>query len=97
MGFEKEYGELVDKLLSFSLPLTIATIYAGWFENEISRKKVNSALCIFDDVIYRIGFRYGLLVLDLREICYEEAHFTQTIEPSAEGGRRIAMVLSQSV
>ena len=56
-----------------------------------------TGLVLFNDVITRAAFAHGLPVLDLRLICDEDADFANPIEPSAQGGDKIAAAIARLV
>ncbi len=95
--FKEQYTALIARLLQTGLPLLICTIYEGFFDNPVIQKKVNTALCVFNDVIIRTAFRNSLEILDLRDVCCNPEHFTSIIEPSGAGGERIAESLWERI
>jgi hypothetical protein len=54
------------------------------------QKIATAALRAFNDAIIRQAVAHGLPFLDLRLICSERADYANEIEPSVEGGRKIA-------
>ena len=44
----------------------------------------------FNDSIYRIGSKYNIEVLELREIFVTSEDYANPIEPSHEGGQKFA-------
>ena len=73
-----------------SLPLTICTIYNGSFPDREYQRLASTALVIFNDVILRTGFEFGLTVIDLRFVCSLPEDYANPIEPSSKGGAKIA-------
>jgi hypothetical protein len=51
---------------------------------------IKSALALFNDRITRAAFSRGLPLIDLRLICNEEGDYANPIEPSVQGGAKIA-------
>jgi hypothetical protein len=49
-----------------------------------------NALMMFNDVILRTAFERGVPVIDLRLVCTEPSDYANPIEPSGQGGRKIA-------
>ena len=45
---------------------------------------------VFNDIVYSIGKKFGVDVLELREIFTESADYANPIEPSHIGGRKLA-------
>lgn len=55
------------------------------------------ALMMFNDVILRTAFERGLSVIDLRLVCTEQEDYANPIEPSGQGGRKIADAIARAV
>ena len=91
--FEADYRSAVRPVLDRGLPVTICTIYNGAFEdpNEAARARV--ALMLFNDVILRVAFEHRASVIDLRLVCSERADYANPIEPSGQGGMKIAKAI----
>jgi hypothetical protein len=56
-----------------------------------------AGLTVFNDCIVRAAFANGLPLLDLRLICTEEVDYANQIEPSAQGGEKIARAIAEFV
>ena len=48
---------------------------------------------VFNDVILRAGFEFGLPIIDLRFICSVADDYANPIEPSSIGGAKIARAI----
>jgi len=48
---------------------------------------------VFNDCIIRAAFVHGLPLLDLRFVCTEAEDYANPIEPSAQGGEKIAAAI----
>lgn len=94
--FSAEYHRLICELREFGLPLTVCTIYDAVPGLDAAE---TAGLCIFNDVITRTAFMFGLTLVDLRSICREAADYAEIspIEPSACGGGKIARAIVESV
>jgi hypothetical protein len=91
--FSKRYEAMVDAVVAAGVPAAVCTIYDANFpppEGPI----VTSALCLFNDVITRAAFRRGLPLIDLRLICDDPADYANPIEPSVQGGAKIATAIA---
>lgn len=88
-SFERGYRRMVDAVLRRPLATALCTIYNGMLEPERAAI-ARTALTLFNDVILRAGIAHALPMIDLRLVCCEPAHYANPIEPSGEGGRRIA-------
>lgn len=91
--FETSYRSMLREYGALGKPLAICTIYHGNFPDEEYRKRVATALAVFNDVIIRAAIDFRLPVLDLRTICNRAEDFANPIEPSSHGGAKIASAI----
>ena len=87
--FEIDYARLLDLLAGRGLPLVVCTVYDGNLAED-ERKAARAALAIFDDAIQRTARARGLPVIELRHVCTEPGDYANPIEPSVQGGAKIA-------
>jgi hypothetical protein len=95
--FGASYRRMVDAVLRQGLPVALCTIYEGRFEDPLEQRLVATGLTVFNDVITRESFARGLSLIDLRLICNAPADYANPIEPSAQGGDKIATVITELV
>ena len=88
--FERRYRGMLTGVLAQGLPTAICTIYYPRFPDAGLQKIAVPALAVFNDCIIRAAFAYAIPLLDLRFICTEEGDYANPIEPSAQGGEKIA-------
>jgi hypothetical protein len=93
--FEEGYLNAVAKVLQRPLPTTICTIYNGALAGDEARL-ARIALMTFNDVVLRTAFEHSLDVIDLRAVCDEARDYANPIEPSGEGGRKIARAIART-
>jgi GDSL-like Lipase/Acylhydrolase family len=93
--FEIAYRQAIIHAAAVGAPLTVCTIYNGNFAPPLAAV-TRVALAPFNDVILRVAFERGLSVIDLRLICTEAADYANPIEPSGQGGAKIARAIAQS-
>ena len=95
-AFRRDYRRMLNVLLSRRTPLALATIYDGVPGLDPA---LRTALAPFNDVILREAVAHRLPVLDLRLVCAEPGDYAAVspIEPSAQGGARIAHAIAQLV
>ena len=90
----KNYEAIVEKLTEFRATPLLCTIYEGDLvgsdEFDSIAESARSMVSFFNDSIYRIGSRYNLDVLDLREIFVTSEDYANPIEPSHKGGKKFA-------
>ena len=94
--FRSNYKKLVRTLLASELPLSICTVYDSVPGLELPEI---AGLCAFNDVITRIAFENSASLIDLRIICNERHDYSDVspIEPSSNGGLKIARAISNAV
>ncbi|MBI4748520.1 MAG: SGNH/GDSL hydrolase family protein [Acidobacteria bacterium] len=88
--FEIDYLEMLTAAQSFKCPVAVCTVYNPRFPDPKWQQAVLATLALFNDCIVRCAVRINIPVIDLRMVCTEETDFTNAIEPSAQGGRKIA-------
>ncbi|MBI0535820.1 SGNH/GDSL hydrolase family protein [Roseomonas sp. KE2513] len=88
--FRQDYRAMLDAVLARGLPTALCTVYDPRFPDPLRQRLALAGLALFNDVIIRAAFSRGLPLLDLRLICSEDADFANPIEPSGQGGGKIA-------
>ena len=96
-AFEAQYHEMLQYVLSLQKPTAICTIYYPRMPEPLVQKIAVAALTVFNDVIIKQAFRAGIPLIDLRLVCDEDADYANEIEPSEEGGRKIARAILRLV
>jgi lysophospholipase L1-like esterase len=93
-AFRRDYRRMLHVVLSRKKPVALATIYDGVPGLAAGLK---AALAPFNDVIVREAGQHGLPVLDLRLACNEPGDYARAspIEPSEQGGRKIAATIAE--
>lgn len=87
--FALAYQTMLEGVLDRRLPTALCTIYDGRLPQPRGRL-ATTALTLFNDTITREAFERDLPLIDLRLICDEDADYANSIEPSVQGGRKIA-------
>ena len=95
--FERGYLAMLAEVLARGLPTAICTIYYPHFPETVLQRMAVAALTVFNDCVIRAAFAHGLPLLDLRSICTEEGDYANPIEPSAQGGEKIAQAMVEVV
>lgn len=93
-AFEREYAQTLDAVRTRNLPLVVCTIYHPHLPDPTMRRALLAALTLFNDVIIRQAVRGGHPILDLRQVATEPDDFVFNIEPSAQGGKKIANAIA---
>lgn len=95
--FAPAYAATVDRCLELGLPLVVCTIDDGNFPDPGYQAAARVALCVFNDVIIRTAMLRSLRVIELREVCKTPADFANPIEPSVQGGLKIARAIGAAL
>jgi hypothetical protein len=96
-AFERQYGEMLQTVLSLNKPTTVCTIYYPRIPEEFAQKIAVAALSTFNDVIIKQAFMSGVPLIDLRLVCDEDSDYANSIEPSEAGGGKIAKTILRVV
>jgi lysophospholipase L1-like esterase len=94
-GFERRYHDMLNEVLAHGLPTAICTIYYPRFPDTTLQKIAVTGLTVFNDCITRAAFVHRIPLLDLRFICTEEGDYADPIEPSSQGGEKIARAIAE--
>jgi lysophospholipase L1-like esterase len=92
--FCQQYRAMLQSVMNRSLPAAICTIYEPRFPEMDRRSLAATALMLLNDCIIREAFSRSLALLDLRLICNREEDFANPIEPSIQGGAKIARAIA---
>jgi hypothetical protein len=95
--FEFKYRRMLEAVSGTGLPTAVCTIYFPQFPEAGLQTVAVAALAHFNDCILREAFRTGVPVLDLRLICSDPRDYANPIEPSAQGGQKIAEAIARLV
>jgi hypothetical protein len=95
--FAARYEGVLRELQRRGVPLTVCTIYEGNFEDARMQRLAATALTVFNDAILRHAIRAALQVIDLRLVCSDPADYANPIEPSVQGGAKIARAIARAV
>jgi hypothetical protein len=91
--FAADYSEMTQTVMSAGLPTAFCTIY-DTPPSSPDHRIVRTALALFNDVITRAAFSGGAGLIDLRLICDEDEDYANPIEPSVQGGDKIASAIA---
>jgi lysophospholipase L1-like esterase len=92
-AFEAGYRRMLAALLARGLPLTVCTIYNGNLGPPVDRLAA-VALAVFNDAILRLAAEHRVPAIELRLVCTEPADYANPIEPSVQGGAKIARAVA---
>ncbi|MDN4609438.1 SGNH/GDSL hydrolase family protein [Arthrobacter burdickii] len=91
--FARDYDTMTDAVTAVGLPTAVCTIY-DTPSSEPGYAVIRTALAFFNDCITRAAFSRGVSVVDLRLVCDDDGDYANPIEPSVQGGRKIAAAIS---
>jgi hypothetical protein len=94
--FEADYREALGSVLALGLPTTVCTIYNGNLEDREEARLARVALMIFNDAILRVALEHRLGIIELRLVCSEPGDYANPIEPSGQGGWKIARAIAEA-
>jgi len=96
-SFESAYGDAIDAAASLTIPMTLCTIYNGRLPDPAEAAAARVALMMFNDVIVRTALVRHAGLIDLRLVCASPDDYANPIEPSGQGGRKIAEAVVSAV
>ncbi len=94
--FARQFRLLMEQAAALGRTVTVCTVYEAVPGLPASLK---TALSLYNDVIVRETLRAGFRIVDLREICTEPEDYSalSPIEPSSQGGRKIARAIREAL
>ena len=94
--FEHTYRSAIGDAAALQRCTIVCTVYNGALEPERATI-ARVGLALFNDVILRTAIDLGVDVVELRSICIEPGDYANPIEPSGQGGLKIARAISRAV
>jgi len=91
--FAAGYSAMVEAVCSTGLPAAFCTIY-DTPPSAPNQAVIKTAVAVFNDCITRAAVTRSAALIDLRLICSEDGDYANPIEPSAQGGRKIAQAIA---
>ncbi len=94
--FAQEHRDLLFHLKQLEKPLTVCTIY-DCIPSLNQAERIG--LAVFNDAITRNIFRLGATMIDLRLVCDDARDYAEVspIEPSSQGGEKIARAIADAI
>ena len=109
--FERDYIKMLTNVVKYGLKTTLCTIYNPCFDHDnmdrISymippnanlkelQRRCDTALPLFNNIIYQEAFNFGIPVMDLRLIFSDREDYANPIEPSVVGGMKMAKIIKE--
>jgi hypothetical protein len=91
--FTADYEQMAGTLAATGLPTAVCTIYDTPSAGPYYRL-IRTALTVFNDSVTRAAFTRGLGLLDLRIVCNHDGDYANALEPSVQGGAKIARAIA---
>ena len=91
--FHQLYKHMLRRVLATGLPAALCAIY-DTPPSSPDHRIIKTALSLFNDRITRDAFSNRLPLIDLRLLCSEDKDYANPIEPSVQGGAKIAAAIS---
>lgn len=91
--FGPRYEAVLEMVHRRDLPLLVCTVFEGNLGGSL-QKRAMGGIAAFNDRIQRAALRRGLPVLELRELAREPEDYANPIEPSVQGGEKIAAAIA---
>ena len=93
--FERAYRAAIEQAMRLERATAVCTIYNGALQEDAAAARMG--LTLFNDVILRTAIDRRLDAIELRSICSEPADYANPIEPSGQGGLKIARAVARVV
>jgi hypothetical protein len=92
-AFERAYHSAIMRTRALGRSTTLCTVYNGALDaSEAAAARMG--LAIFNDAILRTAVDLGVDAIELRSVCTEPADYANPIEPSGQGGLKIATAIA---
>jgi len=95
--FQQPYQEMLKAALQQNRPTAICTMYNPRFEEVSVQELAVTALSVFNDIVIAEAFKAQIPLIDLRLVCDEDGDFANPIEPSEQGGMKIATAIAELI
>ncbi|MDA1129659.1 MAG: SGNH/GDSL hydrolase family protein [Chloroflexi bacterium] len=88
--FREDYCEMLEAVLATDIQSFVCTIYRPNFPDGDLQRMTSTALGLFNDVIIEEASLRLLPILDIRAIFTDGGDYANPIEPSVQGGEKLA-------
>ncbi len=88
--FREDYCRMLETVVATDVQPYICTIYRPDFPDEDFQSMTSTALGLFNDVIVEEASLRLLPILDIRAIFTDSGDYANPIEPSVQGGQKLA-------
>ena len=91
--FREDYASMLDATAQRNLPTAVCTVYDPRYPDPLRRRISSLALTAANDVVTREAFSRNLSLMDLRVMFDADEDFANPIEPSVQGGMKLARAI----
>jgi hypothetical protein len=91
--FKEGYARMLDAAEIQKLPTAVCSVYDPRFPEPLRRRESALALSVINGVITREAFSRHFTLIDLRVMFDDDKDFANPIEPSAQGGMKLARAI----
>lgn len=98
-GFAQRYRALLARIASTTRPeqrVIVCTVYNGNLRED-TRAAAIAGIAIFNDAITRAVRAHGWPIIELRDLFTSAADYANPIEPSVQGGAKMARAIADEV
>jgi len=92
--FREGYARMLDAAAKRQLPTAVCTVYDPRFPDPVRRRVSALALSVINDAITREAFSRRFTLIDLRVMFADDTDFANPIEPSVQGGMKLARAIN---
>ena len=89
--FRDSYGRMLEVAQGCKLPTAVCSVYEPRFPDTFDRRVSALALSVINDVITREAFSRQFTLIDLHVMFTNDSDFANPIEPSVQGGMKLAL------
>lgn len=97
LQFRQAYRAMLAEVVSRQLPTAVCTVYYPAFDDPALQRAASAGLTFFNEAILLEAARHHVPVLDLRLIFTEAEDYANPIEPSVQGGAKLAEAICRLV
>ena len=91
--FREDYANMLDATAQRNLPTAVCTVYDSRYLDPLRRRMGSLGLSVINDVVTREAFSRNLSLIDLRVMFDADEDFANPIEPSVQGGMKLARAI----
>lgn len=95
--FQRQYRRMLETVRAAARSTLLCTIYDPYFPDARLQRCAVAALAVFNDVVSREAVAAGIPLIDLRLVFSGSSDYANPIEPSVQGGAKLAATIARIV